>query len=134
MVVGQNALAPLARAMETERPQPKMKTSCAATALTVLRGVGPYLAKNIINALFWHGVLAFDQGIVGPGALATLAWLQGGDDALPSTGLWPNARVPAALIAREGVARLAEMESCHWLDMQHALCLWRRSAVASPNR
>ena len=83
MVVGQNALAPLARAMGTKRPQPKMKTSCAA-ALVVLRGVGPYLAnKNIINALFWHGVLAFDQGIVGPGALTTLAWLQGGDDTLP---------------------------------------------------
>jgi hypothetical protein len=134
LVVGQNALAPLARAMETKRPQPKMKTSCAAAALAVLRGVGPYLAKHIINSLFWHGVLEFDLGIVGPGALATLAWLQGGDNTLPSTGLWPNARVPAALIAREGVARLAEMESCHWLDMQHALCLWRSSAVASPNR
>ena len=90
--------------------------------------------KNIINTLFWHGVLEFDLGIVGPGALATLAWLQGGDNTLPSTGLWPKARAPAAVIAREGVARLAEMESCHWLDMQHALCLWRSSAVANPNR
>ena len=61
MVVGQNALAPLARAMATKRPQPKMKTSCAAAALAVLRGVGPYLAKQIIiNTLFWHGTLAFD--------------------------------------------------------------------------
>jgi hypothetical protein len=91
LVVGQNALAPLARAMETKRPQPKMKTNCAAAALAVLRGVGPYLAKHIINTLFWHGVLAFDQGTVGPGALATLAWLQGGDNTLPSTGLWPKA-------------------------------------------
>ena len=92
------------------------------------------MAKHIINTLLSHGVVEFDLGIVGPGALATLAWLQGGDDTLPSTGLWPNARAPAALIAREGVARLAEMESCHWLGMQHALCLWRSSAVASPNR
>ena len=134
MVVGQNALAPLARAMATKRPQPKINTSCAAAALAVLRGVGPYLAKNIINTLCWHGVSAFDQGIVGPGALATLAWLQGGDNTLPSTGLWPNARVLAALIAREGVARLAAMESCNWLDMQHALCLRRSSAMVSPNR
>ena len=46
MVVGQNALAPLARAMATNPPQPKMWTSGAATALAIVRGVGPYLAKT----------------------------------------------------------------------------------------
>ena len=134
LVVGQNALAPLVRAMATKPPQPKMKTSCAAAALAVVRGVGPYLAKNIINTLLSHGIVEFDLGIVGPGALATLAWLRGGDSTLPSQGLWPTTQAPAAVIARQGVARLAEMESRHWLDMQHALCLWRCSDAGGPNR
>ena len=59
LVVGQNALAPLARAMATKRPRPKMKTSCAATALAVLRGVGPYSA----NKHHQHAVLARRLGI-----------------------------------------------------------------------
>jgi hypothetical protein len=134
LVVEKNALAPLAQAMATKPPQPKMQTSCAATALAVVRGVGPYLAKNIINTLFSHGFVEFDLGIVGPGALATLDWLWGGEGALPSQGFWPTAQAQAAVIARQGVAQLAEMESCHWLDMQHALCLWRCSGAGGPNR
>ena len=54
-------------------PQPKMQTSCAAAALAHVRGVGPYLAKNVTNTLFAHGFLEFGLGAAGPGALATLA-------------------------------------------------------------
>lgn len=133
-VVGGNALAPLAQAITTKASQPKMSTSCAAAALVAVRGIGPYLAKNVINTLFSHGFLEFDVGIVGPGALATLAWLQGGSGILKSQGLLPASHGPQADIARQGVARLAEMESCHWLDMQHALCLWRCSGTGGPNR
>ena len=92
------------------------------------------MAKNAINTLFAHGFLEFDLGVAGPGALATLAWLQGGRGTLPSLGFWPTSQAPAAVIARQGVARLAEMESCHWLDMQQAVCLWRSSETGGPTR
>ena len=92
------------------------------------------MAKNVINTLFAHGFLEFDLGVVGPGALGTLAWLKGSRGTLPSPGFWPTSHVPAAVIARQGVARLAEMESCHWLDMQHALRLWRSSETGGPTR
>jgi len=133
-VVNQNALAPLVRAMAVVHPQPKMQTSCAAAALAHVRGVGPYLAKNVVNTLFAHGFLEFDLGVVGPGALGTLAWLKGGRGTLQSLGFWPTSQAAEAVIARQGVARLAEMESCHWLDMQHALCLWRSSETGGPTR
>ena len=81
------------------------------------------MAKNVINTLSAHGFLEFDLGVVGPGVLATLAWLRGGEGTLPSLGSRPTAQAPAAAIARQGVVRLAEMESCHWLDTQHALRL-----------
>jgi len=132
VVVEGNVLEPLARKMPTG-PKPrlgirangKMSTSDAASVLAGVRGVGPYLAKNIINTLFWHGFLVFDRGVVGPGALTTLTWLRGGSDTLQSQGLWPMARTTQADSAQQDVAQLAMMESCHWLDMQHALCLWR---------
>ena len=108
LVVDQNVLAPLAQAMATKPPQPRMQTSCAATVLAAVRGVGPYLAKNIINTLFSHGFVEFDLGIVGPGALATLTWLRGGEGNLSSQGFWPTVKGPAAVIARRnGVLPLA---------------------------
>ena len=115
-------------------PQPKTQTSCAAAALAHVRGVGPYWAKNAINTLFAHGFLEFDLGVVGPGALATLAWLRGGEGTLPSLGFWQTAQAPVAAIARQGMARLSEMEPCHWLGTQHALCLWRSSDAGGPTR
>ena len=136
IVVDQDALASLARSMGPRASKYKMKASKAASALAVVRGVGPYWAKNVINTLFSHGFLEFDLGVVGPGALATLAWLRGGEGTLQSQGIWPTVDTRAAVIARQGVAQLATMESFHWLDMQHALCLWRCSGVAgqSPTR
>ena len=108
LVVDQNVLAPLAQYLATKPPKPKMQTSCAATALAAVRGVGPYLAKNIINTLFSHGFVEFDLGIVGPGALATLTWHRGGEGNLSSQGFWPTVKGPAAVIARRnGVLPLA---------------------------
>lgn len=132
VVVEAKALEPLVRKLPAG-PRPRlgirahgmMSTCDAASVLAGVRGVGPYLAKNIINTLFWHGFLEFDRGVVGPGAMTTLTWLRGGSDTLQSQGLWPMARTIQADTAQQDVAHLAKMESCHWLDMQHALCLWR---------
>ena len=99
--------------------------SCACPRRRALRGEERH--QHAVRARLPE----FDLGIVGPGALATLAWLRGGEGTLPSLGFWQTAQAPAAVIARQGVARLAEMESCHWLDMQHALCLWRSSETVS---
>ena len=112
-----------------DEDQLRRNHSCSCPRRRALLG-----EKNIINTLLSHGIVEFDLGIVGPGALATLAWLRGGDSTLQSQGLWPTAQAPAAVIARQGVARLAEMESCHWLDMQHALCLRWCPGTGSPNR
>ena len=108
--------------------RPKMTTSYAAAALATVSGIGPYLAKNVINTLLTHDLLEFDAGIVGPGALASLSWLRGGSQAVRARGCWPMASGADAVAARDAIARLAHLESCHWLDIQHALCLWRASA------
>ena len=110
------------------RTRPKMTTSYAAAALATVHGIGPYLAKNVINTLLSHDLLVFDQGIVGPGALASLSWLRGGTGAVRSQGLWPMATGADAVAARDAISHLANLESCHWLDIQHALCLWRSFA------
>jgi hypothetical protein len=89
-----------------------------------VRGIGPYLAKNVINTLLAHGLLEFDVGIVCPTALATVSFLRGDKGALPSCcGLWPIQADDYKV--RDAIAHLAALEGCHWLDMQHALCLWR---------
>jgi len=105
--------APSVRAMAIVHPP-------AARQLAHVRGVG--LAKSVINTLFAHGFFGV-LGVVGPGAL----------------GLPPAAGAPClrADIARPSgghrpVARLVEMESCHWPDMQRALCLWRSSETGGP--
>jgi hypothetical protein len=101
-----------------------MTTSCAADLLSQVRGIGPHLAISVINTLLSHGLLEFDVGIVGPGALATVFFLRGGRGALPRChGLWPNQEDECKV--RDAIAHLAALEGCHWLDMQHALCLWR---------
>ena len=84
--------------------------------------------KNVINTLLTHDLLEFDEGIVGPGALASLSWLRGGSCAVRAQGLWPMASGADAVAARDAITRLADFESCHWVDIQHALCLWRASA------
>ena len=134
----ENALEPLVCKMPSG-PKPrlacgKMTTSGAASVLAVVRGVGPYLAKNIIGTLFTHGFLEFDRGILGPGSLTALTWLRGGSGALQSHGQWPMTETPEAVSAHADVAQLATMESCHWLDMQHALCFWRSSAAMVKGR
>jgi hypothetical protein len=101
-----------------------MTTSCAADLLSQVRGIGPYLAKNVINTLLSHGLLEFDTGIVGPGAFTSLVFLRGGPYVLPRCrGLWPSQEDDYKV--RDAIAQLAVLEGCHWLDMQHALCLWR---------
>jgi hypothetical protein len=124
-VVLENGLPELVLAVKKRHGPAKLKTSCAAGCLTAVRGIGPYLAKNIIATMLSHGLLEYDVGIVGPGSLATVCYLRGGSCALQSSGLLPNATDTNN--ARGTIAHLAQLEGCDWLDMQHALCLWRSS-------
>jgi hypothetical protein len=125
LVVSGGGLSELVKALTAPAtPTPRMTTSCAADLLSQVRGIGPYLAKNVINTLLSHGLLEFDVGIVGPGALTTVIFLRGGTVALSRCyGLWPNQEDDYKV--RDAIAHLAALEGCHWLDMQHALCLWR---------
>jgi len=125
LVVLENGLPELVLAVKKRHGPAKLKTSCAAGCLTAVRGIGPYLAKNIIATMLSHGLLEYDVGIVGPGSLATVCYLRGGSCALQSSGLLPNATDTNN--ARGTIAHLAQLEGCDWLDMQHALCLWRSS-------
>ena len=125
LVVNGGGLSQLVKALRAPvAPMPRMTTSCAADLLSQVRGIGPHLAISVINTLLSHGLLEFDVGIVGPGALATVFFLRGGRGALPRChGLWPNQEDECKV--RDAIAHLAALEGCHWLDMQHALCLWR---------
>jgi len=125
LVVSGEGLSELVKALKAPAaPTPRMTTSCAADLLSHVRGIGPYLAKNVINTLLSHGLLEFDVGIVGPGSFATVVFLRGGADVLPRCyGLWPSQE--DAYKVRDAITHLAALEGCHWLDMQHALCLWR---------
>lgn len=126
MVVIDGGLSRLVRAIRKPRtPSPRMTTSCAAGCLSHVRGIGQYLAKNVMATMVAHGLLEFDIGIVGPGALATVVFLRGGPGTLQSPGLWPDDNDTGNV--RGAIAHLARLEGCHWLDMQHALCLWRSS-------
>jgi hypothetical protein len=95
-------------------------------ALTSVRGVGPYLAKNVLDTLVLHGMVDFDLGVVGPGSIASISYLRGGSNSMNRAGYWPSD--PAGENDRQTVAMLASTEGCHWMDMQSALCFWRRSA------
>lgn len=125
LVVSGQGLTALVEAVKAPAaPTPRMTTSCAADLLSQVRGIGPYLAKNVINTLLSHGLLEFDTGIVGPGAFTSLVFLRGGPYVLPRCrGLWPSQEDDYKV--RDAIAQLAVLEGCHWLDMQHALCLWR---------
>ena len=101
-------MAPLARAMATKPPEPNMPTNCAATALPVVRVAGPYWPTHAINTLLSQGLLDVAVGIVGPGALATLAWLQGGTGPLPRQGLRETTKSPQSDIARSSASLLGE--------------------------
>ena len=68
-----------------------------------------------------NGLLSYDVGIVGPGSLATVTYyLCGGSGTLKSPGLLPTCTDTNH--ARGTIAHLVQLEGCHWLDMQHALC------------
>ena len=75
-----------------------------------------------------HGLLKFGVGCVGRGSIATVAYLCGGKGTLRDAhgGLLPNCRDRNN--ARGSVVHVVELEGCHWLDMQQALCLWRASS------
>jgi hypothetical protein len=99
-------------------------SSKAAAALKTLPGCGPYLATNIINTMLLRGLLQFDEGVLGPGAIRSLAFLQGADNGtrvqLQNAGLWPDA--PDSAGWRRIVEELAWQENCHWIDIQSGLC------------
>ncbi len=48
-----------------------------------MRGIGHGLAADVLNTLLSHGLLMFDIGIVGPGALAAVFYLRGGEGTQP---------------------------------------------------
>lgn len=98
-----------------------VSSSEAARALRTLPGCGPYLAKNVINTLLLMGLVRFDVGVLGPGAIRSLEFLRGSP--LQSPGLWPDQPDPKGW--RRVVQQLAEQEAdCHWVDIQSALCYW----------
>lgn len=115
------------RPTTTRSPGPKLTTMEAATALSGIRGIGPYLAKNVLDTLLLEHVVVFDKGVVGPGALASARYLCGGNLSLSAPGVWPAE--PSGEQVRDVIGTLAKVEGCHWIDMQSALCLWRRQHV-----
>ena len=130
LVVVDNNLQELVLA--TKKHNACLKTSDAAGFLTAIHGIGPYLATNVIATMLSHGFLSYDVGIVGPGSLATVTYLCGGSGTLKSPGLLPTCTDKNN--ARGTIAHLAQLEGCHWLDMQHALCLWRSSRCYPEHR
>ena len=56
-----------------------LKTSDVAGFLTAIHGIGPYLATHVIATMLSKWRLSYDVGIVGPGSLATVTYLCGGD-------------------------------------------------------
>jgi len=135
------AVAAVADRLEPDAEPPGPPTSTeVASALRTLPGCGPYLAKNVINTLLLMNLVRFDGGVLGPGAIRALAYLQGHDvtnDTGQSKGLWPDQADPSGW--RAAVQELADQEvHCHWVDMQCALCYWapwrrgpRRAAVTA---
>jgi hypothetical protein len=123
---------------EAEQPGPPTSTE-VASALRTLPGCGPYLAKNVINTLVLLNLVRFDTGVLGPGAIRALAYLQGQDvtDTGQWKGLWPDQADPNGW--RAAVQELTDQEvNCHWVDMQCALCYWapwrrgsQRAAIAA---
>ena len=50
-----------------------LKTSGAASFMTAIHGIGPYLVTNVIATMLYHnGFLSYEVGIAGPGSLATV--------------------------------------------------------------
>jgi hypothetical protein len=89
-----------------------------------------------------RGLLQFDEGVLGPGAISSLVFLQGKDDGkraqLQGRGLWPDEPDPAGW--RRIVEELAWQENCHWIDIQCGLCYWgpwlgtpRRVSMSRPH-
>lgn len=119
-IVGGSAEAVSALADRLES-RDTVTSSEAARALRTLPGCGPYLAKNIVNTLLLMGLVRFDVGILGPGAIRSLGFLRG--SLIQSKGLWPDQPDPEGW--RDAVQQLAEREAdCHWVDIQSALCYW----------
>ena len=125
LVVNVGSLSQLVKALKAPAaPTPRMTASCAADLLSRTRGIGPGLAADVLNTLLSHGLLEFDVGIVSPGALAAVFYLRGGEGTQPRCyGLWP--RQADKYTVRDAIAHLAALEGCHWLDVHHALRLWR---------
>jgi len=75
-----------------------MTSTKVASALRTLPGCGPCLAENVINTLLLLNLARFDMGVLGPGAIKALAYLQGHDvtnDTGQSKGLWLDQADPA---------------------------------------
>ncbi|MFM7988304.1 MAG: hypothetical protein ACKPKO_54225, partial [Candidatus Fonsibacter sp.] len=85
--------------------------------------------KKVIATVPSRGLIDFDVGVVGRGSLATVTYLCGrratSSRASTAAGFLPNDTDKDN--ARGTVAHLAQLEGCHWLDMQHALCVRQQS-------
>jgi hypothetical protein len=89
-----------------------------------MHGIGPGLAADVLNTLLARGLLVFDVGIVGPGALAAVFYLRGGEGTQPRCySLWP--RQDHDYKVRDAIAHLAALNYSQTWNVNHALRSWR---------
>lgn len=107
-----------------------------AARLSTLPAVGVYLAKCVVGTLTVAQAVHFTGGCIGPFAEAVLRDFTSEAARPRLTGVWPWQRSDLHVL----VAELAEEFEVHWIDVQQALCSFKRdqrrpaSAGGSPGQ